>query len=102
MSAPEDMKPLYKQFSWLPPILENDANARFASNVLAVTYGCSTIANLIRRNDMAADNGDPPLFPSQDADCLIGLMIFSVDTLRDMAEDQIDRLDAVALKGAKS
>lgn len=93
------LEPLYKKFSWLPSNIKEDASANFASNVMAVSYGCSTIANIVRRNSMAADNDAPPLMSNADLDTLVGLLIFSVDTLREAAEDQIDRLDAAALKG---
>jgi hypothetical protein len=94
-----DQQPLYRAFSWLPNNIAENANAKFAANVMAVSYGCSTIANIVRRNSMAAESGVAPLMSGPDLDTLVGLLIFSVDTLRDAAEDQIDRLDAAALKG---
>jgi hypothetical protein len=101
MSAPENLHPLHESFTWLPDSIRGDRNAQFVAKAIAVSYGSSAIANLVRKNSMAADNGDQPLLSGSDLDCLVGLLIFSVDTLRDAAEDQIDHLQAAALKGAK-
>jgi hypothetical protein len=95
------LEPLYKEFSWLTSNIQLDASAKFAAKVMAVSYGCSTIGNIVRRNSMAEDNGDAPLMSSADLDTLVGLLIFSVDTLRDAAEVQIDFIQSAAAKGAK-
>lgn len=100
MSARKEIQPAYSAFSWLPSRIEGDKSAQFAANVMAVTYGCSTIANIVRRNSMATENGVAPFMSGPDLDTLVGLLVFSVDTLRDAAEDQIDHLDAKALKGS--
>ena len=101
MSADVRTKPLHVPFTWLPSNISNDANARFAGDVKSVTHGGRAIADLIRKNSMAADNGDQPLLGENDLDCLVGLLIYSLETLNQAAEECIDRMEAVALKGAK-
>lgn len=95
------LEPLHKAFSWLPDNIANDASAQFAADVKSVTYGGWTIANLVRSNSMAADNGKQPLLDGNDLDCLVGLLIFSMDALNEAAEKHIDWLEAAATKGVK-
>lgn len=63
-----------------------------------------TVANIVRKNSMAADSGVAPLLSCNDLDSLVGLLIFSLETLYVSAEDQLDRLidaaDAASKKGA--
>lgn len=97
------LKPLHEAFSWLSNYVATDANARLAADAKTVALGGMTIANLIRSDGMAADNGTQPLLGGNDLDSLVGLLIFSLETLYVSAEDQIDRItdaaDAAAKKG---
>jgi hypothetical protein len=95
------LEPLHQPFSWLPSNIALEANARFAADVKSVTHGGHTIANLIRSNSMAPDHGVAPLLSGNDLDCLVGLLIYSLDTLNQAAEEYIDRMDVEARKGAK-
>ena len=94
------LEPLHKAFSWLPSNISNDASARFAADVKSVTHGVHTIGNLIRSNSMAPDHGNQPLLDCNDLDCLVGLLIFSMEALNQDAEEHIDWLEAAAAKGA--
>lgn len=98
------LKPLHQPFSWLSDNVANDADARLAADAKTVALGGLTVANIVRRNGMAADSGLPPLFDGNDLDSLVGLLIFSLETLYVSAENQIDRLvdaaDAAATIGA--
>lgn len=100
MSTVDNATALHKSFSWLSDRTKRDPAAQFAAGVMAVANGGYSIANLVRSNSMAADNGDQPLLSSQDLDCLVGLLIHSLEELTGAAEKQIDRLEQAAEKGA--
>lgn len=97
------LPPIHQPFSWLTSNTANDANARLAADAKTVALGGLTVANIVRRNGMAADSGLQPLLDGNDLDSLVGMLIFSLEALYVSAEDQIDRLidaaDAAALKG---
>jgi hypothetical protein len=98
------LEPHHQSFSWLSSNVASDPNARLAANAKTVALGGMTVANIVRRNSMAPDSGLQPLLDGNDLDCLVGLLLFSLETLYVAAEDQIDRLtdaaDAATKKGA--
>ncbi|WP_332848683.1 hypothetical protein [Massilia sp. S19_KUP03_FR1] len=102
------LPPIHQSFSWLSNNVATDANARLAADAKTVALGGMTVANIVRRNAMAPDSGLAPLLSGNDLDYLVGLLIFSLETLHIAAEDQIDRLsdaadaaEAAASKGTK-
>lgn len=98
------LEPLHVPFSWLSSNVATDPNARLAADAKTVALGGMTVANIVRRVGMAEDNGTNPLLDGNDLDSLVGLLIFSLETLYVSAEGQIDRLtdaaDAASKKGA--
>lgn len=101
MTTADNTAPVYQPFSWLPSELDGDPTARFAGQVRNIMRGGLAVANLIRKDFIYADSGQPPLLPGDELDGLVGLMIASFELMDEAAEDNIDHLEKLAAKKEK-
>ncbi len=93
--------PLHVPFSWHGNNTDGDPIARFISQVRNVVRGGATVANIIRKDGIRDDSGQPRLLTNDDRDGLVGLMIAAFEMMDEEAETHLDRLEKLAEKGAK-
>lgn len=101
MSAVDNTAPLHQPFSWNSSATGGDPIARFVSQVRNVVRGGVTVANIIRKDGIRDDSGQPRLLTDNDRDGLVGLMIAAFEMMDEEAETHLDRLEKLAEKGAK-
>ena len=93
--------PIHQNFSWSNRGVGSGPDERFADQVRNVARGGLAVANIIRKEYIRDDSGQPRLLPGDDLDGLVGLMVVAFELMDEAAEDHIDRLEKLASKGAK-
>jgi hypothetical protein len=94
------LEPLHKDFSWLPDNIQHDIEARFAAQVRTVAQGVGTIAQITQQHLIDRGAGARKLMSEGDLYSLVALIAPLMSALDFDAENQIDRLETAASKGA--
>ena len=99
---------LYKPFSWLPAVLENEHAASFVADSMDAWRGVETCLGLVASSDLAraensfADDGDDvnPLLSVVDSERLLRLAIITARTWELKCERHLEWLERLANEAA--
>lgn len=96
------LEPLFISHSPFVPGKAISSEAYLAGCVLNVARGAQVIADLLRADAIALDNGDAPVLGANSVDALAALLSESMGMLANVAEKRIDSFNSRTTAGEQA